>query len=143
MPDMTPTAAMREEAQRYRDWKTEGRHGGTAVLTMAAWFARHEVDKQGQGFSPGEEGYPSPGRVAWAAWGGDPGQQWSTARADTIKAESDQRYSMAKIGKRPYPSEHAARLKDPAGFDRFRRVNDAGGAGVQRRRASRAAGDSV
>jgi hypothetical protein len=37
---------------------------------MSAWFARHEVDKQGEGFSPDEDGYPSPGRVAWAAWGG-------------------------------------------------------------------------
>jgi len=148
--DLTPTAGMREEAQRYRDWKAEGRQGGTAVaarragqilsgdplspqtvITMAAWFARHEVDKQGQGFAPDEEGYPSPGRVAWAAWGGDPGQRWSTAKADTIKANSDGRsFTMAEIGGRPYPNEHAARLKDPAGFDRFRRVNDAGGAGV-------------
>ena len=148
--DLTPTTGMREEAQRYRDWKAEGRDGGTAVaarrasqilsgnplsdqtvITMAAWFARHEVDKRGQGFAPGEEGYPSPGRVAWAAWGGDPGQRWSTARADTIKAQSDGRsFTMAEIGGRPYPNEHAARLKDPAGFDRFRRVNDAGGAGV-------------
>ncbi len=87
MPDLMPTDGMREEAQRYRDWKAEGRRGGTAVaarratqilsgdalsedvvITMAAWFARHEVDKQGQGFSPGEDGYPSPGRVAWAAY---------------------------------------------------------------------------
>jgi hypothetical protein len=148
--DLTPTAGMREEAQRYRDWKAEGRDGGTSVaarragqilsgdplseqtvITMAAWFARHEVDKQGQGFAPDEEGYPSPGRVAWAAWGGDPGQRWSTAKADTIKAQSDGRsFTMAEIGGRPYPNEHAARLKDPAWFDRFRRVNDAGGAGV-------------
>ena len=90
--DLMPTDGMRDEAQRYRDWKAEGRDGGTevaatragqilsgdelsadTVITMAAWFARHEVDKQGEGFSPGEDGYPSPGRVAWAAWGGDAG----------------------------------------------------------------------
>jgi len=86
--DLMPTEGMREEAQRYRDWKDEGNAGGTevaarragqilsgdelspdTVITMAAWFARHEVDKQGEGFSPGEDGYPSAGRVAWAAWG--------------------------------------------------------------------------
>ena len=86
--DLMPTEGMREEAQRYRDWKADGESGGTevaarratqilsgdelsadTVLTMAAWFARHEVDKQGEGFSPGEDGYPSNGRVAWAAWG--------------------------------------------------------------------------
>jgi hypothetical protein len=81
-----PTDGMKEEARRYRAWKEEGRKGGTDVAarragqilsgdelsdetirTMSAWFARHEVDKQAEGFSAGEEGYPSPGRVAWAA----------------------------------------------------------------------------
>jgi HK97 family phage major capsid protein/HK97 family phage prohead protease len=95
MPAM-PTEGMREEAQRYRDWKEDGRDGGTEVaarratqilsgnelsddviVAMSAWFARHEVDKKAEGFSPGEEGYPSPGRVAWAAWGGDAGKTWS------------------------------------------------------------------
>ncbi len=102
--DLMPTEGMREEAQRYRDWKADGESGGTevaarratqilsgdelsadTVITMAAWFARHEVDKQGKGFSPGEDGYPSNGRVAWAAWGGDPGQVWATNKADRIK----------------------------------------------------------
>ena len=55
------------------------------VVTMSAWFARHEVDKQGEGFSPGEDGYPSNGRVAWAAWGGDAGKSWSDARSKRIK----------------------------------------------------------
>ena len=102
--DLMPTEGMREEAQRYRDWKADGEGGGTdvartrasqilsgnelspdTVVTMSAWFARHEVDKQGKGFSPGEDGYPSNGRVAWAAWGGDPGKSWSDARSKRIK----------------------------------------------------------
>jgi HK97 family phage major capsid protein/HK97 family phage prohead protease len=106
--DLMPTAGMREEAERYRAWKADGEQGGTevaatrasqilsgdelspdTVITMAAWFARHEVDKQGEGFSPGEDGFPSPGRVAWAAWGGDAGQSWSTSKADRIKALQD------------------------------------------------------
>ena len=61
------------------------------VITMSAWFARHEVDKQGKGFSPGEEGYPSNGRVAWAAWGGDAGKSWSDARAKRIKKAQEGR----------------------------------------------------
>ena len=44
---------------------------------MKSYFARHEVDKKGKGFSSGEEGYPSPGRVAWDAWGGDAAASWS------------------------------------------------------------------
>jgi HK97 family phage major capsid protein/HK97 family phage prohead protease len=106
--DLMPTGGMREEAERYRAWKADGEQGGTevaatrasqilsgdelspdTVITMAAWFARHEVDKQGEGFSPGEDGFPSPGRVAWAAWGGDAGQSWSTSKADRIKALQD------------------------------------------------------
>jgi len=102
--DLMPNEGMRTEAQRYRDWKADGEGGGTdvartrasqilsgnelspdTVVTMSAWFARHLVDKQGKGFSPGEEGYPSNGRVAWAAWGGDAGKSWSDARSKRIK----------------------------------------------------------
>ena len=138
-----PTDGMREEARRYRAWKEEGRKGGTDVAarragqilsgdelsdetirTMSAWFARHEVDKRAEGFSPGEEGYPSPGRVAWAAWGGDPGKTWS----DALVARMDSDREM--MAERPYPNEHAARLRDPGEYDRFRRKNDEGGEGV-------------
>ena len=43
---------------------------------MISYFARHEVDKQATGFNSGEDGFPSAGRVAWDAWGGDAGQSW-------------------------------------------------------------------
>ena len=46
------------------------------VNRMISYFARHEVDKQATGFNNGEDGFPSAGRVAWDAWGGDAGQQW-------------------------------------------------------------------
>lgn len=120
--DLMPTEGMKEEAQRYRDWKADGAAGGTevaarragqilsgdelspdTVITMAAWFARHEVDKQGEGFSPGEDGYPSPGRVAWAAWGGDPGQTWANEKADRIKALQDRK--MEQLQDRAAPDE--------------------------------------
>jgi len=144
--DLMPTDGMRVEAQRYRDWKDEGKAGGTevaaararqilsgdelsadTVITMAAWFARHEIDKQGEGFSPDEDGYPSPGRVAWAAWGGDAGQGWASAKADRIKAIQER---SAMELERPYPNEHAARLTDPGQYDSLRRENDAGGSGI-------------
>ena len=144
--DLMPTDGMRTEAERYRGWKAEDEQGGTevaatrasqilsgdelspdTVITMAAWFARHEVDKQGEGFNPDEDGYPSPGRVAWAAWGGDAGQTWSNSKADRIKELQDR---SAMESERPYPNEHAARLKDPAQYDSLRRVNDEGGNGV-------------
>jgi hypothetical protein len=46
------------------------------VARMRSYFARHAVDKNAEGFSAGEKGYPSPGRVAWDAWGGDAGRTW-------------------------------------------------------------------
>lgn len=46
------------------------------VARMKSYFARHAVDKQATGFNSGEEGFPSPGRVAWDAWGGDAGRAW-------------------------------------------------------------------
>ena len=92
----TPNEAMREEAQRGLDWRSEYGRGGTrvgiarardisngenlsmdTVGRMASYFARHEVDKEAEGFSPGEDGYPSNGRIAWALWGGDAGQSWA------------------------------------------------------------------
>jgi len=53
------------------------------VNRMISYFARHEVDKQATGFSSGEEGYPSAGRVAWDAWGGDAGQTWVNGLSDS------------------------------------------------------------
>jgi len=46
------------------------------VVRMKSYFARHAVDKNAEGFSAGEKNYPSPGRVAWDAWGGDAGRTW-------------------------------------------------------------------
>jgi len=46
------------------------------VGRMRSYFARHTVDRRAKGFFAGETGYPSPGRVAWDAWGGDAGRTW-------------------------------------------------------------------
>jgi hypothetical protein len=60
-------------------------------MRMHSYFSRHEIDKEAEGFRPGEDGYPSPGRVAWGLWGGDPGQRWAKAKRDEIvrRDESD------------------------------------------------------
>lgn len=106
--DLRPTDGMREEAQRGLDWREEYGRGGTAVgvakarailtedelspgkvIDMYAYFARHEVDKDGEGFEPDEDGYPSAGRIAWALWGGDPGQSWSTRKREEMMRIDD------------------------------------------------------
>ena len=102
--NLMPTKGMREAAERYREFKKEGKKGGTevaarratqilsgnelsadVVIQMAAWFARHEVDKKAEGFRPGEDGYPSPGKVANLAWGGSAGESFSKAKSARIK----------------------------------------------------------
>jgi len=101
-----PTEAMRTAAQRALDWKAEGFDGGTRVglaranqivngeklsedtiLRMYSFFSRHEVDKKAEGFNAGEEGFPSPGRVAWDLWGGDAGFRWSTSKRDAMQPD--------------------------------------------------------
>ena len=112
--DLKPTDSMAAEAKRGLEWRKEFNRGGTevgvarardlsnrktlspsTVKRMHSYFSRHEVDKQGQGFSPGEDGYPSAGRIAWALWGGDPGQSWARKKAGQIAREEDK--SMNKI----------------------------------------------
>lgn len=103
----SPTEAMAREATRGLEWREEFNRGGTeigvarardiknrrnlsldTVKRMKSYFARHEVDKQGQGFSPGEDGYPSAGRIAWALWGGDPGKSWANNIVDREDSKS-------------------------------------------------------
>jgi len=94
-----PPKGVQDEAKRALAWIADGNAGsgftsvgkkraedlarGSAlsaqtILRMYSFFKRHEVDKQAQGFNSGEDGFPSPGRVAWSAWGGDAGFSWST-----------------------------------------------------------------
>lgn len=93
----TPPKTVSDTAKRALKWIDEGLAGngftqvgrtrasqlasGKAISAetvnrMLSYFARHNVDRKATGFNSGEEGYPSPGRVAWDAWGGDAGQTW-------------------------------------------------------------------
>lgn len=104
----TPTEGMATAAKRALAWKAEGYPGGTSVgvaranqlkdrsplsastvLRMHSFFSRHEVDKQATGFSSGEEGFPSKGRVAWDMWGGDGGQTWAQQKRDQIMRDRE------------------------------------------------------
>jgi len=137
-----PTEGMKVEARKGLDWRKEFGRGGTrigaeranqilnnenlsdeTIKRMYSFFSRHEVDKQAEGFNAGEEGYPSNGRIAWALWGGDAGYKWSTTKVNQMKDERNEYV-------RPYPNEHAARIKDPAQYDSFARENDELGNGI-------------
>lgn len=102
--NLKPTAGMKSAARRALNWKKAGKRGGTqvgltranqivngenlspsTVARMYSFFSRHEVDKKATGFNAGEEGYPSPGRVAWDLWGGDAGFSWSRSKWEQIQ----------------------------------------------------------
>lgn len=93
-----PPKGVQEAAQRALEWIAEGHAGsgftdvgraraaqlarGDAVSErtirrMRSYLARHEPDKRAEGFNAGEDGFPSAGRVAWDAWGGDPAVSWT------------------------------------------------------------------
>ena len=145
--NLKPTQGMVTEAKRYKAWKEEGRAGGTqvaavrasqiisggelsadVVVRMFSFFARHEVDKKAEGFGKGEKGYPSKGRVAWAAWGGNSGFSWSRGKAAAIK-KARERSEVIEMA-RPYPNEHAATITNSEQFDTFRRSNNERGEGI-------------
>jgi DNA-binding ferritin-like protein len=105
--------AVQSEAKRGLEWrKSEGR-GGTSVGVntartladggqigikkvrhIAKYFPRHEVDKKGTGYKPGQENYPSNGRIAWALWGGDAGWRWADAIVEREDAKSASNFEM-------------------------------------------------
>lgn len=101
-----PTQGVQSAAKRALKWIGEGKAGKgstdvgrrrasqlaagesvsrSVVGRMRSFFARHEVDRRAKGFFAGESGFPTPGRVAWDAWGGDAGRSW----ANGIDLEND------------------------------------------------------
>lgn len=98
IPDsFVPPQGVQEEARRALEWIKEGHAGANftdvgrarasqlangegvsrkTLARMKSFLARHAVDSQGKGYSPGEAGFPSPGRVAYAAWGGKAAKTW-------------------------------------------------------------------
>jgi hypothetical protein len=122
-----PPKGVQDEAKRALAWIADGKAGSgfTAVgrkrasdlasgkpisaqtiLRMYSFFKRHEVDKKAEGFNSGEDGFPSAGRVAWSAWGGDAGFSWSnkirnsitnSARALSLIAEENDMADMNQV----------------------------------------------
>ena len=89
-----PPASVADSARRGLDLRAEqapSNRGGTAVgvarardlanrrpvslstlKRMVSFFARHEVDKSGEGWGIDSKGYQ-----AWLLWGGNPGRAWA------------------------------------------------------------------
>ena len=133
--DFSVPKAVKEELRRGLEWHEQG-HSGDGLKSetvswarrmangadispdkarkMRAWLARHEVDKKGKGFRPGEDGFPSPGRVAWALWGGNPAVPWSNKLVRQMEKEDEKRARRERFVIRSvhdFPSEWQAPSK--------------------------------
>jgi hypothetical protein len=97
-----PPLAVQQAARRglaLREEQPPSNRGGTAVgvarardlsngrpvsvdtlRRMYSFFARHEVDKQGEGWGVDSKGYQ-----AWLLWGGDPGRAWARRELDRLE----------------------------------------------------------
>jgi predicted ABC-type ATPase len=127
----TPPKAVRVAARRAIGWIEDGRAGsgftsvgrrrasqlakGEAVSLetlkrMKSFFARHQVDKEALGFSQGEKGFPSGGRVAWDAWGGDAGYSW--AESMISRAEDVEKHLQGQHDQQRHAPGYADKIAD-------------------------------
>lgn len=143
------------EAKKALAWRKEEKRGGTPVglntartlakggqigiekiRHIAKYFPRHEVDKKGKGWKPGEDNFPSNGRIAWALWGGDAAWRWASAIVErenkTITAgaygfvkdaEPMNAFKIAHELDENFGPEFIARVRlDGSGFDRLYKI---------------------
>lgn len=122
----SPPEAVRNAAKQALRWIADGKAGDGFTATgryraetlaagravgldtikrMNSFFARHEVDKQGEGWSSSSDKYPSAGRVAWAAWGGDAGWSWAKSILNDSEVEKRQ------FGSRSAAGQYAANIR--------------------------------
>ena len=145
-------SGVRLEAKKALDWHKEHHRGGTPVglgtartlakggqigiekvRHIAKYFPRHEVDKKGKGWAPGEDNFPSNGRIAWALWGGDAAWRWAKAiveRENVNALKADAGY-LENIGADISPFEDAMELDDSIAPDFLARVR-LDGSGIDR-----------
>lgn len=152
----TVPEGVQKEAKKSLEWRKEYKRGGTPVglnsartlarggqigiekvRHIAKYFPRHEVDKQGKGWEPGEDGFPSNGRIAWALWGGDAAWRWAKAIVEreekkALKADGYMQdigadlspFNMAETHDESVAPEFLARVHmDGSGIDRVYKVD--------------------
>ncbi len=75
------------------------------IKRMNSYFARHEVDKKGEGW-----GVDSAGYIAWLLWGGDAG--WSWAKGILRQQENKEKSTMTDLTTSYFSIEKADRQAD-------------------------------
>lgn len=146
---------VKKEAEKALEWRKKHGRGGTPVgmntartlakggqlgikkvRHIAKFFPRHEKNKKAKGWSPGEDGFPSNGRIAWALWGGDAAWRW--ARAITEREDKKKAEAVVASGLDPFSDAYA--LEDGYGPEFMARVN-LDGSGIDRLYKIEANGD--
>lgn len=132
-----PPQAVQAASQRALEWIADGKAGDgftdvgrkrasdiahghgvslDTVKRMKAYFDRHAVDKDAPGFTKGDETYPSPGRVAWDAWGGEAGYSWAKGIIDKMVEKA------GETDKPDYQSIISDKKGEPVDDDLYRQV---------------------
>jgi hypothetical protein len=90
---------------RARDLSNGASLSYDTIKRMNSYFARHEVDKKGEGWGKDSAGY-----IAWLLWGGDAG--WSWARGIIRSQESKEKSTMSNLTTSYFGIEKADRNSD-------------------------------
>jgi hypothetical protein len=136
--------AAQAEAKRALEWRKEHNRGGTPVGVntartlakggqigiekvrhIAKYFPRHEIDKKAKGYEPGEDGFPSRGRIAWALWGGDSAWRWAAAIVERENKKALRADGYADLGYIADPFDFVAENNYDADLDAFSPENGA------------------
>jgi len=136
--------AAQAEAKRALEWRKEHKRGGTPVGVntartlakggqigiekvrhIAKYFPRHEIDKKAKGYEPGEDGYPSRGRIAWALWGGDSAWRWAAAIVERENKKAVRADGYADAGYIADPFDYVTENNYDADLDAFSPENGA------------------
>jgi hypothetical protein len=136
--------AAQAEAKRGLEWRKEHNRGGTPVGVnsartlakggqigiekvrhIAKYFPRHEIDKKAKGYEPGEDGFPSRGRIAWALWGGDAAWRWARAIVERENKKALKADGYADMGYVADPFDFVADNNYDADLDAFSSKNGA------------------
>jgi hypothetical protein len=136
--------AAQAEAKRGLEWRKEHNRGGTPVGVnsartlaeggqigiekvrhIAKYFPRHEIDKKAKGYEPGEDGFPSRGRIAWALWGGDAAWRWARAIVERENKKALRSDGYADMGYVADPFDFVAENNYDADLEAFSSKNGA------------------
>lgn len=131
------------EAKKALEWRKEHKRGGTPVglntartlakggqigiekvRHIAKYFPRHEIDKKAEGWEPGEKGFPSRGRIAWALWGGDAAWRWSQAIVERENKKALKADGYALPSYTPMHDEYEMPRQYDADMDAFKKAHE-------------------